>query len=262
VELLGYASAVLMGAVLGLLGSGGSILTVPILVYLFQMDAVSSTGYSLFIVGLSAIFGAYKYHKNQLIHYRVGTVFMIPSLIGVYLSRRVLVPAIPDELTNIANTVITKDMFIMGLFALTMLVASISMIKGRKSKRAVENKRFNYPLIGLEGIGVGLLTGIVGAGGGFLIVPALVLLAGLEMKVAVGTSLVIIAIKSLGGFVGEIQAQANINWDFLTLFSALSVIGILLGSHFSSRIPSGQLKKAFGYFVLVMGVIILSQQLA
>lgn len=258
-ELLGYACAVLMGTVLGLIGGGGSILTVPILVYILSFDAVESTAYSLFIVGLASLVGAYQYYRRGLVNFRVGAVFAIPALVGVYSVRKFLVPWLPDVLFNNTALEVSKGSFILIVFSLVMLAAAVSMIRGRKEKDAQE-KELNLPLIGIEGVLVGAVTGFVGAGGGFLVIPALVVLAGLEMKVAVGTSLMIIAVKSLIGFIGDVQVMASIDWTFLLIFSGLSIAGIFAGSYLSQKIPGQKLKPAFGWFVLAMGTIMISKE--
>ncbi|MCB0420144.1 MAG: sulfite exporter TauE/SafE family protein [Bdellovibrionales bacterium] len=252
-EMLGYFAALVMGAVLGLIGGGGSILTVPILVYLLKVDALSATGYSLFIVGLSACFGAYSYWKKGMVDFKTGAIFSVPAFLGVYLVRKFGVPMLPDVIVEINNWQMTKSFLILIVFALMMILASISMIRGRKNAEGEKNKKFNYPLIALEGVVVGAFTGFVGAGGGFLIIPALVVLAGLEMKVAVGTSLMIIAIKSLFGFIGDIQNNSALDWQLLGLFTAIAVVGIFLGTLLSNKIPGDKLKPAFGWFVLIMG---------
>jgi uncharacterized membrane protein YfcA len=260
-EILGWIMALVIGLTLGLLGGGGSILTVPVLVYLLGINPVISTGYSLFIVGLSSLFGSYSYFKKDQVDLRTAAVFGVPSIIAVYLSRKVLVPAIPDEIFTTGEFIFTKSIAIMVLFAVLMIGASYSMIKGRKDTGEETGEvKYNYPLILLEGLVVGTLTGLVGAGGGFLIIPALVLFSGLSMKMAVGTSLLIIAVKSLIGFLGDIQNHA-IDWTFLLSFAALAIVGIFLGSKLSNFIPSQKLKPAFGWFVLIMGIYILGKEL-
>jgi uncharacterized membrane protein YfcA len=260
-EILGWIMALVIGLTLGLLGGGGSILTVPVLVYLLGINPVISTGYSLFIVGLSSLFGSFSYFKKDQVDLRTAAVFGVPSIIAVYLSRKVLLPAIPDEIFTTGEFIFTKSVAIMVLFAVLMIGASYSMIKGRKDTGEETGEvKYNYPLILLEGLVVGTLTGLVGAGGGFLIIPALVLFSGLSMKMAVGTSLLIIAVKSLIGFLGDIQNHA-IDWTFLLSFAALAIVGIFLGSKLSNFIPSQKLKPAFGWFVLIMGIYILGKEL-
>lgn len=260
-EILGYISAILIGISLGLIGGGGSILTVPVLVYLLGMGPVSATAYSLFIVGFSSLIGTVKYTKQKLVSYRTAIVFGLPSLLAVFLTRKYLVPAIPEELFQIGSFMLTKDIALMVLFAVLMIAASFSMIKGRKEKETSDEERqFNYPLIILEGFVVGTLTGLVGAGGGFLIIPALVVLSKLPMKMAVGTSLLIIAVKSLTGFIGDVS-NMEIDWVFLSILSSISVIGIFIGSYLSKFITGAKLKPAFGWFVLVMGIYIISKEL-
>ena len=261
-EILGFAGALVMGLALGLIGGGGSILTVPILVYLFHIDAVLATAYSLFIVGITSLVGSFSHIKMGNIHWKTAFVFGIPSIITVYIVRAYLMPAIPATLFSISHFTVSKQMGTLLFFAVIMLLASYSMIK--KQADSEENNEaitYNYPLILLEGTVVGLVTGLVGAGGGFLIIPALVLLAKLPMKQAVGTSLMIIACKSLIGFLGDVSGKMHIDWSFLATFSAIAVIGILIGSLLSKKISAEKLKPAFGWFVLVMGSCIILKEL-
>lgn len=264
-ELLGYIGAILMGLSLGLIGGGGSILTVPILVYLFLVDPVLATAYSLFIVGLTSLVGSFSHMRLGNIHWRTAIVFGIPSILTVYATRAWLVPAIPDPIFSVGATAISKAVGILVFFALIMVAAAYSMIRKQKATASTaksEEVRFNYPLILAEGSIVGMITGIVGAGGGFLIIPALVLLARLPMKQAVGTSLIIIAAKSLIGFTGDLKGHEVIDWNFLLTFSAIAVAGIIAGSLLSKRIPNEKLKPAFGWFVLVMGIYIIAKELS
>lgn len=262
IDFLGYIGALVIGIVLGLIGGGGSILTVPVLVYLLYINPVTATAYSLFVVGTSALVGAVKNMQKGLVDFRTAIVFSIPAFITVYLTRKFLVPAIPEHVVTIVNFEITKDIAIMVFFALIMLFASYSMIKERKIEESQESVViYNYPLIIIEGIVVGVLTGIVGAGGGFLIIPALVLFAKLPMKKAVATSLLIIAIKSLIGFIGDIE-NLEIDWTFLVSFTFISIIGIFIGVWLNKFIDGKKLKKAFGWFTLIMGIYILFKELA
>ena len=260
-QLLGYFGALLIGVVLGLIGGGGSILTVPILVYLMFINPVTATAYSLFIVGVSALVGAIRNIQKGLVDFKTAIVFAIPAFIAVYATRKYLVPAIPEELFTIDSFVMTKNIAIMLFFALIMLVASISMIRNKRNDSEEDMAVvYNFPLIIIEGFVVGVLTGVVGAGGGFLIIPALVLLAKLPMKKAVATSLLIIAIKSLIGFIGDVE-NLEIEWMFLIKFTLISVLGIFLGIYLSKFIKGENLKKGFGWFVLVMGVYIIFKEL-
>ncbi|WP_111671108.1 sulfite exporter TauE/SafE family protein [Algoriphagus litoralis] len=262
VTIIGFAAAVLIGVSLGLIGGGGSILTVPVLVYILGVDPVLATAYSLFVVGSTSLVGAGTFMKKGLVNYKTAVVFAIPSFIAVFLTRKFLVPWLPDPLFMLGESAITKNVGIMVFFALIMLAASISMITGKKCKDCDENEaiKFNYPMIALEGTVVGVITGIVGAGGGFLIIPALVLLARLPMKMAVGTSLLIIAAKSLIGFLGDVSTQ-EIDWKMLVIFTGLSIVGIFIGSALSKKINEKILKTGFGWFVLVMGIYIIGKEL-
>jgi uncharacterized membrane protein YfcA len=261
VVVIGFAAAILIGVSLGLIGGGGSILTVPVLVYILGVDPVLATAYSLFVVGSTSLVGAGTYMKKGLVNYKTALVFAVPSFIAVFLTRKYLVPALPDPLFSAGEAVVTKNIGIMVFFAIIMLAASYSMIRGNKKKEDVEEElKFNFPLIALEGSVVGVITGIVGAGGGFLIIPALVLLAKLPMKMAVGTSLLIIAAKSLIGFLGDLSTQ-TIDWQMLLIFTALSIVGIFIGSTLSKRINEKILKTGFGWFVLAMGIYIITKEL-
>jgi len=260
-EILGYLGAVLIGVVLGLIGGGGSILTVPIFVYVLTIDPILATAYSLFVVGSAALVGAIQNSLKGMVDFKTGIIFSIPAFTAVFLTRKFLIPVIPDHLFNVGDFEVTKSIGIMIFFALIMVIAAYFMIKGRKDTTDENQKvEYNYPMIIVEGTVVGFLTGIVGAGGGFLIIPALVLLAKLPMKKAVATSLMIIAIKSLIGFIGDVQ-NFDIDWTFLLTFTGLSIIGIFLGIYLNKFIDGSKLKKGFGWFVLIMGVYIVLKEI-
>lgn len=259
-EILGFVLAIVMGFTLGLLGGGGSILTVPILVYVLGIEPVLATAYSLFVVGSTSVLGGIRKSMESLVDWKTGLIFAAPSLLAVFLTRRFLVPAIPEELFTVGDFHFTKQIAIMVFFAIVMLLAAYSMIKGRKENEEAEKKPLNIVLVVLEGTIVGVVTGLVGAGGGFLIVPALVLLVGLRMKVAVGTSLVIIAIKSLIGFLGDLGSGQEIDWNFLLFFTGFSFIGMFLGIYATKFVKPTALKKGFGWFVLFMGIFILLKE--
>ena len=262
IVIIGFAAAIFIGVSLGLIGGGGSILTVPVLVYVLGVNPVLATAYSLFVVGSTSLVGAGTYMKKGLVNYKTALVFAIPSFIAVFLTRKFLVPALPDPLFTVGEAIITKNIGIMVFFALIMLAASYSMITAKKCVDCDEDEPvvFNFPMIALEGSVVGVITGIVGAGGGFLIIPALVLLAKLPMKLAVGTSLLIIAAKSLIGFLGDLSTQ-TIDWQLLLIFTSLSIVGIFIGSALSKKINEKVLKTGFGWFVLVMGIYIITKEL-
>lgn len=261
IEILGYIGALCIGLVLGLIGGGGSILTVPVLVYALALNPVIATAYSLFIVGTTSLVGAVKNMMKGMVDFKTAIIFAIPAFIAVYLTRAFLIPAIPEQLFTIANVLVTKNLAIMLFFAIIMLIASVTMIRNKHKETNVDAViTYNYPLIIIEGLVVGAITGIVGAGGGFLIIPALVLLAKLPMKKAVATSLFIIAIKSLIGFLGDVQ-HLEIDWPFLLKFTAISIVGIFIGIWLNRFIDGKKLKKAFGWFVLIMGIYIIYKEL-
>ena len=250
-----------MGAVLSLLGAGGSILTMPILVYLFGVPAVEATSYSLLLVGLTALIGSIVYFRLGMIDLRTAIIFGIPSIIGVLLARNYLLPAIPEQLNF--GIPITKDFIIMFVFSMLMILAATMMI--RQNDKEKKQKTFslkNKPtLIIVEGIIVGFITGFVGAGGGFLIVPTLVLLLGLEIKIAIGTSLIIIAFKSIIGFGGDLFGGFQTNWKFVIYFMIVTLLGVIFGGLFSKKLSGDQLKKYFGIIVLAIGFYIVVEQI-
>lgn len=260
-EILGYFGALMVGLVLGLIGGGGSILTVPILVYFFYLNPVTATAYSLFVVGSTALVGALRNMQKGLVVFKTAFVFAGPALTMVFITRKFIIPAIPEHLFNLSGLSVTKDIAIMVFFAIIMLLASLTMIRNKKPELDNEVKKINYYLLMFQGIMIGFVTGLVGAGGGFLIIPALVLLAGLPMKKAVATSLFIISINSLIGFTGDIT-NMDIDWTFILSFTALSIIGIFIGIWLNNFIDGKKLKKVFGWFVLLMGIYIIYKEMS
>lgn len=260
-EVVGYLASGLIGITLGLTGGGGSILTMPVLVYLFHVEPSLATAYSLFIVGTTALVGSVQRAVKQTIDFKTAIVFAVPSFIAVYLTRSILVPIIPHDLFSIGDLLVTKDMAIMIVFAIIMVASAFSMIRSKESKGYVtEVEEFNYAMIILDGVIVGIITGIVGAGGGFIIIPALVLFARLPMRKAVGTSLLIIAVNSLVGFAGDVRSGQPIDFHFLLIISMIAMGGVFVGNYFSIRLDEKRLKSGFGWFVLLMGVYIILKE--
>ena len=257
-EILVYVGALFIGLVLGLTGGGGSILTVPILVYLMSINPVTATAYSLFIVGTTSTFGAIQNYRKNLVDIKNGFIFAIPSFIAVYLTRKYIVPEIPKVIIE-SPFLITKDTFLMLFFAVIMVFGALSVLKKKSQNTNSEEKR-NLILIGIQTFTIGIIIGLVGAGGGFLIIPSLILFAKLPMRKAVGTSLFIIAMNSLVGFIGDVQ-NLEIDWLFLLTFSVISVVGIFIGMYLTKSPNESHLKKIFAYFVLVMAAIILLKEM-
>ena len=255
-EIAGYAAAVLIGLSLGLIGGGGSILTVPILIYFFHIEPEIATTYSLFVVGITSSAGAFSHYKKGNVNFKIAMLFGLPSLITIFIMRKWIMPAIPHHLLNIGQFELTKPLFLMLVFAGLMLAASISMIRAKK-EIITSDLAISYSKLVVQSLLVGIITGFVGVGGGFLIIPSLVLFAGLPMKKAVGTSLMVMTISSLLGVLGDVSRHVPLNYTFLMIFSAFAVAGIIAGSYFTKYVNDAKLKPAFGWFVLVMGIFVL-----
>lgn len=259
-ELIGYASAVVVGLVIGLAGGGGSILTVPIFVYIFHIPPVLSTTYSLFVVGLTSLIGSINHVWNKRVDLRVTVVFALPSFLSVYLSRRFLLPLLPDPLFQFEWLILSKSKAILYFFAIVMIIAARAMIRSdRPEQSEAADGRPRYGSLVLDGLAVGMLTGTIGAGGGFIIVPMLVLMAGLPINRAVATSVLIIAVNSFVGFLGDIH-HTDLNWNFLLPFTGLSVIGIWIGMYLVNFLPPDKLKKGFGWFVLSVALYMIIRE--
>lgn len=260
-EFVEYFCALLIGILLGLTGGGGSILTVPVLVYILNFNPIIATAYSLFIVGMTSSFGTLINLKKGNLVLKTGVLFALPSLISVYITRKFIVHAIPNILFKNDSIVITKNAFLMVLFAVVMFFAALSMLKTPKTDSVVkEEKKQNLYLVIVQIFCVGILIGLIGAGGGFLIIPALFHFAKLPIKKAIGTSLFIIATNSLIGFSGDVQ-NINVDWIFLFRFAAVAMFGIFVGIYLNTFFNEKNLKKIFGWFVLVMAIFILTKEL-
>jgi uncharacterized protein len=259
-EVLGYFGALLIGIILGITGGGGSILTVPTLVYILNYNPIIATAYSLFIVGTTSGIGTIQNFKKGLVVPKKAFQFAVPSLIGVYLTRKFIVPNIPDIVFYFGSLKLSKDTFLMILFAVVMFIAAFSMLKNIKKNELIERTTKSITVVIIQLFFVGILIGLIGAGGGFLIIPALLNFAQLPIKKAIGTSLLIIAINSLIGFIGDVQ-NTIIDWTFLLIFTTISVAGIFIGLYIQKFINEKLLKKLFGVFVLIMAIFILYKEL-
>ena len=257
-EILGYFFALIIGLIMGIIGGGGSILGVPIFVYLFDMNALTATTLSLFVVGVASAVGATGNAKQGNVDFKTVLLFGIPSVLSVIFVRKIILPHLPDPLFSIGTFPIEKNLFILVLFAALMLISSIKMIVGNQ-KIETTNQSPQYPMLVTQGIAVGMITGMIGAGGGFLIVPALVMLLNLEMKKAIGTSMMIISMNSLLGFLSS--QNTEINWQFLLIFTSIAVIGMLIGIQLAKKIDGKKLKPIFGWFVLMMGIYIIIKEI-
>jgi hypothetical protein len=260
-EILGYILAVLIGVSSGLIGAGGSILAIPILVYLMGVEAaVTAPAYSLFVVGFSSLIGTIIKSRKQQVNFKTALFFGIPTIISIFLTRKYLVPLIPESLFFVGDYELTNRVFILGIFSVIMIGSALIMIKGRTEMNDLNVHKKNRVLNFIGGLGIGVLTGLVGAGGGFIIIPALTKLNNLKMKIAVGTSLAIISMNSFFGFLGSLNT-ITIDWEVLLPFTGLAVLGIFIGQKISSKVNGIQLKKGFGWFVLVMGTYIFIKEL-
>jgi uncharacterized protein len=260
-QILGYILAVFVGMTLGMLGSGGSILSVPILVYVMGIEPTLATAYSLFIIGTTSLVGGIQKARQNAVDFDKVILFGIPAVVSVFFTRKVLVPEIPTVVFSTEQFVFTKSILIMLVFALVMIFASIRMIKPLKATLFQDSEKLNYFKITLVGILIGLVSGFVGAGGGFLIVPTLLFFANTPIKTAVGTSLFIVAAQSLIGFTGDIMSAQTIDWQLLAFFTIASIIGIFIGNFIAKKVEDSKLKTGFGWFVLGMGFYILIREL-
>lgn len=252
--IIGHILAVAIGISLGLIGGGGSILAVPILVYVMGLGTKEAIASSLVIVGSVSVIGVIPHWRKGNVKLKTAIAFIPPAMFGAFFGAK------------IAGLPLVTDTFQLICFAIIMLLASLLMIRkgSQKTDQPVKptSGQHNYQLlaIGAEGFGVGILTGFVGIGGGFLIIPALVLVAGIPMKQAVGTSLVIIAFNSVAGLIGYLS-QVSLNWTLILSFTLAASCGTLGGAYLTNFIDAKHLQKAFGYFVLGVAIFMLLQSL-
>lgn len=258
-EIIGYIAAFFIGVSLGLIGGGGSILAVPVFVYLFGLPPLTAISYSLLVVGGTSLIGAFNNYRKGLVDIKTAMLFGLTSIITVFITRKFIIPLIPIYF-NLGPFNISFPVLTMLLFAALMILASVAMIRGRKETGHLPIKKANYIQLALYGVGVGLITGFLGAGGGFILIPALVLLLRLPMKTAVGTSLLIIAMNSLVGFLAD-AGQYTIQWPLLLTVSTIAIAGVLAGGLAGKKVHGNKLKKGFGWFVLAIGAYIILQEL-
>ena len=259
-EIIGYILSILIGVSLGLIGGGGSILTIPIVVYLFGVEPVLATSYSLFIVGITSLVGTKRHYDLGNLKIVEALYFALPSVVSILLTRKILIPLIPEHILQLNQFILTKNMLTMIVFAVLMIAASLSMIKKSNYTEVTSFSINKFQLI-FYGFLIGLITGFLGAGGGFLIIPVLIFFAKLNMKTAVGTSLLIITINSLLGFFGDVINHVTINWLLLIVISCFAIVGMLIGTVLSKKISGAKLKPIFGWFVLIMGIYIIIKEL-
>ncbi len=256
-EILAYCCALAIGLIMGLSGAGGAILTVPVLVYLAMIEPVTATAYSLFIVGATSVFGTIQNFRKGTIVLRTGLLYALPSVAGVFLARRLLLPVLPDNIASIGNYTLTKGALLMVIFSLLMFFAALSLLRASKKEKDIPGR--NRAVLAVQIFLAGLVVGLVGAGGGFLFVPMLIFVARMPMRNAAATSLLIIALNSAVGFAGSVTSL-DCDWVFLLGFSAIAIAGILAGISLSHKVDERRLKRAFGWFVLAMSVVIFSTE--
>ncbi|MCK6606042.1 MAG: sulfite exporter TauE/SafE family protein [Ignavibacteriaceae bacterium] len=258
--ILSYIFALMVGVVLGLLGAGGSILAIPILRYGAGLDPVTATAYSMFVVGMTALAGSAGFLKEKKINYRAVLIFSLISIPFVWLTRQYFIYLIPEKVFEIQGMMVGRNLIIMTIFGVAMIAASVSMIKGSAPDESLQNEAVPYLKLVVTAVILGLFTGIVGAGGGFMIVPALVLILKIPVKDAIGTSLLIIAVNTLIGFTGNI-GKVEIDWAFLIPFALVMIAGTVPGIYLNKKIPAKKIKPVFGWFLLAMGVYTLVKEI-
>ena len=255
----GYIASLFIGISLGLIGGGGSILTLPVLVYLFSVSPTIAISYSLFIVGFTSLAGAFNNYRKGLVNIKTALLFGSSSVTTVFIARKFIIPFLPDVFFKLGSFQVTHAIFVMVVFAILMLAASVSMIRSKEAQIKKTEKEKPFLLV-FYGVLIGLVTGFLGAGGGFLLIPALVILMKLPMKEAIGTSLFIIALNSIIGFTGDI-GRHPIDWKLLLIITSIAIAGIFIGGYFNQKVNSEKLKKGFGWFVLLMGIYIIVKEL-
>lgn len=257
---IGLLLAIVVGVTLGMIGSGGSILTVPILVYIMGINPALATTYSLLIVGATSMIGGVKGIQDKTVDFSKVIYFGLPSMATVFIVRSYILPLVPEDI-HFAGYTFHQDSLLMVLFAVIMILSAIPMIKGRKEVEIAGARQEHLFYVIAQGILVGVVTGVVGAGGGFLIIPVLINSFGLTLKRAVSTSLLLITINSTIGLLGDTHRFVLFDWQMLIAYSILSIIGLFIGFKISSRIDNAILKRGFGIGILLVSMGILLHEL-
>ena len=259
-EFTAFAASLAIGLSLGLIGAGGSILTIPVFVYVLKKDPLSSGVYSMFVVGTSALAGSIQSMFNKLVDFKTTLAFGIPSVVGVLIARKLIFPSIPEQLFFTESFIISKEVAFMLCLAGLMFLSAFRMLKPAMSGTQLATvEQPAMTLLLLRGLLVGILTGLLGIGGGFLIVPALYFWAGLPVKQAIGTALLIITTNSLFSFLTSYSSM-DLDWLLLLKFSLGAVAGIVIGTKLSAKISGDWLKKIFGWFILTVSCYIVYKQ--
>lgn len=253
---------IFIGLLFGLMGAGGSILTLPILVYLFRIDVSTATLYSLFIVGTTSLLGAFSYMRQGLFDRKAALDFGLPSIVAVVVTKMCIDPIIPAVFFTFGGKEFTKATFLMCLLSVIMLTSSYRIIRDRYSRVRKEEPdvvAHHSQKLTMNGILVGVLSGLIGIGGGFLIIPALILFCKLPIKQAVGTSLTIIAVQSLAGFLSGYRAQP-VNWSLILPITSVAILGVILGTALSKQVDAERLKIGLGWFIGITAFFIIAQE--
>lgn len=259
--IIGYTLAIAVGLTMGIMGSGGSILTLPIFVYLFHIEPIQALDYSLFTISIISLVGSVGHVHKKEIDFKTTALFILPSMLTVYITKQYILPNIPDSFPLYQNT-ISKDQIIMSLFAIIILASAFAMLRKRENKN--RSRRVSNHIILLVSIGfiTGLLTGLVGAGGGFIIVPALVLVLGINIKQATAASLFIITINATFGLLSNFKQLDQINWTILIIFTGITLIGLMIGFQLKTKLKPENLKVVFGYFLGAIGIAIAGTEIS
>ena len=261
-EIIGYILTFLVGLTLGIMGSGGSILIIPTLIYFFKIETLQATTYSLFLIGITALLGSITKIKSNLVDFKLVLWFGLPSLFSMFLTRNVVISYLPKNISIPIVGNLSQNVYLISAFALIMFLAGYSMITNKQDEciECGEKLKENKSLLIVQGLVIGLISGIFGAGGGFLIIPGLVIFGKTPMKNAVATSLFLVAINSIIGFFSSLNQLHYLNYRLLIILSLLSIVGIFIGNKISKQIRTEQLKPYFGYFILIISIFILIKE--